>query len=145
MKEPTMSATTREDLACPHVALRDDGGPMLMGSRCADCGEPYFPPAAACTRCLSRHLQPAEIGDRGTLWSWTVQAFLPKTPYDGGETPESFVPYGVGYVEMPSGIKVEARLSTADETRLRIGMPMRLELAPYGTAGGLTFVFRPEE
>jgi len=134
------------DLVCPHVASGDgDGeGPVLMGSRCADCSELYFPPAANCTRCLSRTLQPAEIGNRGTLWSWTVQAFLPKTPYDGGETPESFVPYGVGYVEMPSGIKIEARLASADVTRLHIGMPMRLALAPYGVNGRHTFIFEPE-
>ena len=68
------------DVVCPHVALRDGERPVLMGSRCADCDELYFPPAASCTRCLSRTLQPAEIGDRGTLWSWTVQAFLPKSP-----------------------------------------------------------------
>jgi uncharacterized protein len=136
------AATT--DLACPHIALREGRRPMLMGSRCAACDELYFPPASACTRCLSRQLQPAEIGDRGRLWSWTVQAFLPKTPYDGGETAETFVPYGVGYVEMPSGIKVEARLASADESQLQIGMAMRLALAPYGAAGRLTFVFEPE-
>lgn len=134
----------RPDVICPHVALRDGDRPVLMGSRCADCDEFYFPPAASCTRCLSRTLQPAEIGDRGTLWSWTVQAFLPKSPYNGGETPETFTPYGVGYVEMPSGIKVEARLTVADEARLRIGMPMRLALATYGVSGRHTFVFEPE-
>jgi len=132
------------DLVCPHVALRDGEPPVLVGSRCADCEELYFPPTASCTRCLSRNLVPAEIGSRGRMWSWTVQAFLPKAPYDGGETPETFVPYGVGYVEMPSGLKVEARLSTADEASLRIGMPMRLALATYGASGRRTFVFEPE-
>ena len=135
-------------LACPHVRLRDGARPVLMGSRCADCAEVYFPPCRSCTRCLSLRLQVVEIGDRGVLWSWTIQAFLPKAPYDGGDTPEDFQPYGVGYVEMPSGIKVEARLTVADEARLHIGMPMVLTLVHYGAAGRepapLTFAFEPE-
>jgi uncharacterized OB-fold protein len=136
------------ELACPHIRLRDGVRPVLMGSRCDDCAELYFPPSRSCTRCLSLQLQPVEIGDRGILWSWTIQAFLPKAPYDGGEMPEDFQPYGVGYVEMPSGIKVEARLTVADAASLHIGMPMALTLARYGAAdreqAPLTFAFEPE-
>lgn len=137
------------DLACPHIRLREGARPVLIGSRCADCAEHYFPPARSCTRCLSLKLEPVEIGDRGLLWSWTIQAFLPKAPYDGGETVESFRPYGVGYIEMPSGIKVESRLTVADATQLHIGMPMALTVAHYGSPerqkGALSFAFEPED
>lgn len=136
------------ELACPHIRLREGARPVLIGSRCADCAEHYFPPARSCTRCLSQKLEPCELGDRGLLWSWTIQAFLPKAPYDGGEAPESFQPYGVGYVEMPSGIKVEARLTVADAAQLRIGMPMALTVAHYGSpereTAALTYAFEPE-
>ena len=33
---------------------------------------------------------------RGTLVAWTTQGFLPKQPYAGDETAETFVPFGVG-------------------------------------------------
>lgn len=134
-------------LACPHLLRLHGGRPSLLGSRCRGCGEVYFPASGGCTRCLGTDLEAFEIGSEGILWSWTIQGFLPKAPYDSGETEVDFKPYGVGYVEMPSGIKVESRLTVADPDELRIGMPMELAVAPYGvTPEGdqrLTFVFRP--
>lgn len=134
-------------LACPHVRSSADGRPSLVGSRCRNCGEVYFPAAAGCTRCLSTDMAGCDVGSEGILWSWTIQDFLPKAPYNSGETEADFKPYGVGYVEMPSGIKVESRLTVADPQALRIGMPMRLGLAQYGRTGDgeslFTFAFSP--
>jgi len=134
-------------LACPHLLRLDGDRPSLLGSRCRSCGEVYFPASRGCTRCLGTDLEAFDLGSEGILWSWTIQGFLPKSPYNSGETEADFQPYGVGYVEMPSGIKVESRLTVADPGALRIGMPMELALAPYGVTpeGGdvLTFVFRP--
>jgi uncharacterized OB-fold protein len=134
-------------LACPHLLHLDGDRPSLIGSRCTHCGEVYFPASRGCTRCLGTELEACDLGSEGILWSWTIQAFLPKPPYNSGETEADFAPYGVGYVEMPSGIKVESRLTIADPEKLSIGMPMALAVAPYGkTPEGaelLTFVFRP--
>ena len=83
------------------------------------------------------------------MWSWTVQDFLPKPPYDSAETETDFRPYGVGYVELASGLKVECRLTLADPKRLRIGMPMALTLEPYRRPPRgeptFTFAFAPIE
>jgi uncharacterized OB-fold protein len=85
------------------------------------------------------------LGRRGTLWTWTIQCFPPKSPPYAG-TAEDFEPYGVGYVELPGEVRVEARLTEADPARLRIGMPMELVLVPApGDGGALTFAFRPVE
>lgn len=136
-------------LACPGLLQLEGARPRLLGSRCARCGEVYFPAAASCTRCLSTDLAPFDLGSTGTLWSWTIQGFLPKPPYNSGETPEDFRPYGVGYVEMACGIKVESRLTVADPAQLHIGMPMALTLVPYRrTAEGMavsTFAFAPAD
>lgn len=90
---------------------------------------------------------PFDIGSEGTLWSWTIQDFLPKAPYNSGESEADFTPYGVGYVQMPCGIKVESRLTVAAPDQLKIGMPMHLAVAPYGhTMHGeriFTYVFSP--
>ena len=67
-----------------------------------------------------------DLADRGTLWTWTVQAFEPKAPYRAPEG--GFVPYGVGYVDLGDVI-VESRL-LGDPARFEIGMPMRLTLLP---------------
>lgn len=119
-------------LAMAHLLSESEQGLSLMGSRCATCDEAYFPPTASCTACCSSELQSIELGGSGQLWSWTVQGFLPKSPYNSGETEADFSPYGVGYVEMPCGVKVESRLTCSDPTRLRIGMPMQLCLVQYG-------------
>lgn len=134
-------------LACEALIGFKDGHAHLQGSRCADCGEVYFPAASSCTRCLSVSIQAHDIGGSGVLWSWTVQEFLPKRPYNSGETAETFKPYGVGYVQMECGLKVESRLTEADPAQLKIGMPMDLVLIPYRIeANGNaihTFAFQP--
>jgi uncharacterized OB-fold protein len=138
---------SRPVLACPNLLRLEGGRPSLIGSRCADCGEVYFPSAANCTRCLGTRLEPHDLGSSGVLWSWTIQGFCPKPPYNSGETADSFRPYGVGYVEMPSGIKVESRLTSADPDLLRIGMPMALTLVAYRVCENgervSTFAFEP--
>jgi uncharacterized OB-fold protein len=134
-------------LACPSLLRLQGGRPCLIGSRCADCGEVYFPAAASCTRCLGTRLESCDLGSTGVLWSWTIQGFLPKPPYNTGETAETFRPYGVGYVEMACGIKVESRLTVADPALLRIGMPMALTLIDHRVAEDgtrvSTFAFEP--
>jgi len=134
-------------LACPDLLRLEGNSPHLLGSRCADCGEIYFPAATSCTHCLSPRMKSHDLGRNGVLWSWTIQDFLPKSPYNSGETPDSFKPYGVGYVEMACGIKVESRLTIADPVELKIGMPLELTLIPYRvTEDGsevFTFAFQP--
>ena len=100
--------------------------PALLGSRCQDCGTAAFPAAESCMACGSQNVVSEELPRRGTLWTWTVQRFMPKTPYNSGETPETFRPYGVGYVELPGGTRVEGRLTESDPDKLEIGMDMEV-------------------
>jgi uncharacterized OB-fold protein len=137
-------------LVAPHLLRLDGGRPALLGSRCSACGEAYFPATRGCTRCCGTQLDAFDLGHRGRLWSWTVQGFRPKPPYDGGAEASAetdFQPYGVGYVELACGLKVESRLTLADPQQLRIGMEMELVLEPYRIdADGTrlhTYAFRP--
>lgn len=142
---------TSSEIQSPHLPvahlLQGDGELSLRGSQCRECGEAYFPAADSCTACCGSDLVPCDIGNEGQLWSWTIQSFLPKSPYNSGETERDFQPYGVGYVQMPSGVKVESRLTTADPAELMIGMLMELTLVRYGQrADGTplqTFAFKP--
>jgi uncharacterized OB-fold protein len=107
--------------------------PQLLGSRCNQCAEATFPAQPDCRGCGSRETTIVELGDRGKLWTWTIQTFMPKQPYHSDETPETFRPYGVGYVEMPGGVRVEARLQANSPDQLQIGMPMQLDIIPFRT------------
>ena len=119
--------------------------PRLAGGRCANCGTVSFPPQTGCARCAGTELARVALADRGTLWTWTVQALEPKAPYraPGG----GFAPYGVGYVDLGDVI-VEARL-LGDPAGFEIGMPMRLALLPLwpGPDGSpvVSYAFRPAD
>jgi uncharacterized OB-fold protein len=142
-----MTNDAMPDLVCPDALRRTASGWTLLGSRCKACGEMFFPQQRSCARCCGIELESCELGAHGTLWSWTIQGFLPKPPYDGGVGDAAFQPYGVGYIQMPAQLKVESRLTVNDPAQLRIGMPMQLTLDPYRqTADGrtiFTFAFKP--
>jgi uncharacterized OB-fold protein len=107
--------------------------PALLCSRCQDCGRAAFPSQGSCAACSSTDVAVEELPGRGTLWTWTVQRFMPKWPYNSGETQETFKPYGVGYVELPGGVRVEGRLTENDTEKLKIGMEMEVVFLPYRT------------
>jgi uncharacterized OB-fold protein len=122
--------------------------PHLIGSRCLTCGNHMFPVQSGCPRCTGERTETVELATRGTLWTWTVQGFPPKAPpYIGDADPKTFTPFGVGYVELPGQVKVEARLTEADPARLRIGMEMHLVIVPLRTDDDgneiVTFAFAP--
>ena len=117
--------------------------PELIGSRCTRCGVVAFPGQASCPACTSQAVEEWRLGRRGSLWTWTIQCFEPKSPPYAGAA-EHFEPFGVGYVELPGEVRVEARLTEADPARLRIGMPMELVLVPApGRHDAVTFAFEP--
>jgi uncharacterized protein len=121
--------------------------PHLIGGRCTSCGVVSFPQADGCAKCAGTDIVTHALATHGTLWTWTIQGFLPKNPpYAGKETAKEFKPYGVGYIDL-GDIKVEARLTTADPDVLRIGMPVEMVLIPFTTddAGNdvVTFAFKP--
>ena len=68
---------------------------------------------------------------RGTLVAWTTQGFVPKLPYAGGETAETFQPFAVGLVQLGDDVRVEARLTESDPAKLRFGMDVELVLVPF--------------
>lgn len=125
-----------------------DDRPRLLASRCLDCGNHMFPQQAGCSRCSGSSTEPVELGRRGTLWTWTVQAFPPKAPpFAGSDDPEVFEPFGVGYLDIDGKLLVESRLSLADPADLEIGMELELIIEPlYVNDSGeevVTFGFGP--
>lgn len=123
--------------------------PALLGSRCNNCGIATFPAAQSCMACSGQNVSVEELPTRGTLWTWTIQQFMPKTPYNSGETPETFKPYGVGYLELPGGVRVEGRLTENNPEKLTIGMEMDVVFDTYRVEDNgdevIGFFFKPVE
>jgi uncharacterized OB-fold protein len=84
---------------------------------------------------------------RGTLVAWTTQGFVPKLPYAGTETADSFTPFGVGLVQLGDVVRVEARLTENDPAKLQFGMDVELAIVPFYIDGDgdevMTFAFAP--
>ncbi|MER5177319.1 OB-fold domain-containing protein [Streptomyces sp. NPDC002896] len=94
----------------------------LQGARCSGCSVTVYPADAACPRC-GGPADPAALSGAGTLWTWTVQRYAPKSPpYQ--IPPAGFEPFAVGYVELQEGVRVAAVLEVDDLDDVRIGMPL---------------------
>jgi uncharacterized OB-fold protein len=119
--------------------------PHLIGGRRKDTGRIVFPVPAGAEAAL---YEPVELAGEGTLWSFTVQRFRPKSPpYAGADDDRSFRPFALGYVELPGQVIVESRIETDDIAALKVGMPMRLVLTPFQKSGAaepvVTYAFKP--
>ena len=120
-----------------------DDGPRLIGGRRKADGKMVFPLP---TGPESQNYDPVRLSPQGTLWSFTIQRFRPKSPpYAGDDDEQSFRPYALGYVELPGEVIVESRIATDDFAALKVGQPMRLKLVPFRRRGGdvLAYAFEP--
>jgi uncharacterized OB-fold protein len=119
----------------------DGDRPVLLGSHCTVCGNTLFPRVDACTYCAADDPEPVELTRRGTLWAWTAVTAAP--PGYEGE-----VPFGIGVVELPEGIRVIGRLTESDPGALWAGQPMELRIVALHTDGEgndvVTYAFAPE-
>ena len=105
--------------------LSDD--PHLIGSRCNSCGHYFFPRAFTCrnNKChKANEVEEVFLSRRGKLWSYTIMYYPPPLPF---VAPDPFVPYGIGEVELPEGIKVVGMMTGCDpEKDLKIDMEVEL-------------------
>jgi uncharacterized OB-fold protein len=122
--------------------------PQLIASRCNACGDVTFPRQQSCPDCSSDDVAETLLSRRGTVWTWTIQNFPPPIPpYAGSGDRDTFLPYGVAYIELPEGIRVEGRLTENDPAKLSIGMEMELVIEKFANDDEgnelVTFAFQP--
>ena len=108
--------------------------PQLIGGRGPN-GRIRFPMPSGDA---AASFEPVALSRTGTLWSWTIQQFEPKRPPYQGPTP--FVPFMLGYVELPGEVIVETRLD--DIVAPRIGMPLMLRIAAFDATRSI-YAFGP--
>jgi uncharacterized protein len=115
-----------------------EAAPRLIGGRSRATGRIVFPCPPG------EDYEPQPLGRRGTLWSWTIQRYRPKSPPYAG--PEAFEPWAVAYVELPGETIVEARLTDVAFEDIRIGMPLELTFVPLDPAdpgSAMIHAFKP--
>lgn len=105
------------------LKITNDAGTegVLIGFRCRQCGVSVFGPATFCQACTSFDLEPADLGNAGTLYSYTIV----RIPPAGWPGP---VPYILGQIELPAGPQVLAEIIDCDPSALTIGMPLELAI-----------------
>jgi len=102
--------------------VTEDSPPRLIGGRERASGRVVFP-------CPSgERYEPVALSRTGTLWSYTIQRYRPKSPPYAG--PEAFRPWPVAYVELPGEVIVEARLCDVAFEDIHIGMALELTMIP---------------
>ena len=130
-----------------NVFTRSDDRPRLIGSQCDECQAATFPAQSRCPRCGRTSMSELLLPERGKLVAWTTQGFMPRVPFAGEHTTETFEPFGVGLVQLDDLVRVEARLTENDPARLRFGMEVELAIIPfYVDEDGnevMTFAFAP--
>ena len=101
--------------------------PRLIGTKCKSCGELSFPRATSCRNPYCHERGPLEdilFGQKGKLFTFSVNYYQPPPPY---HSPDPFVPYANGWIQLPEGLMVQTMLAPGyDEKTLKIGMDMEL-------------------
>ena len=103
-------------------------GPRLLGGRHIETGRIVFPCPDGQE---GTHFARVPLSPRGTLWSWTVQRFRPKSPPYAG--PAAFEPFALGYVELKGETIVQSRLVGLPLDGWQVGMELALTLVPFAT------------
>ena len=123
-----------------------DDKPRLIGGRCKTCGSYFFPKNYVVHKpdCNQWQVEEALLSPRGKLRSYTWHYYQPPPPF---KSSEPFVPYGIGLVELPEGIRVFGIMTGCEMKDLRTGMDVELVVEKlYDDEEGnerLTWKFKP--
>ncbi|MBW1682725.1 MAG: OB-fold domain-containing protein [Deltaproteobacteria bacterium] len=100
----------------------DGGEAQLIGSHCLTCGELFFPrqDSGLCSYCQSKDLEDIRLSSKGKIYSYTVVMQRPPVYY------KAEVPYAIGFVELPEGIRVETLFTGCDLEKLHVGMDVEM-------------------
>jgi uncharacterized protein len=114
----------------------------LAGSRCSECGETSLGQTNFCANCGRETVSEISLSRLGTLWTYTVVRHRPAGDYKG---PDPFVPFGLGLVELPEGLRVLAPIQ-CDITQLKIGLAVQFKPIVRRDSDGrevVSFAFEP--
>jgi uncharacterized OB-fold protein len=106
-----------------------DAPGLLIGNKCKECGEFFFPKARSCRnpKCRSNDLEEHLFSTRGEVWSFSTNYYKGPAPY---KAPEPFVPYTIVVATLKEEkIMVAGQLAKdCDPAKLKMGTEVELFL-----------------
>ncbi len=117
-----------------------DEEPPLIGSRCQNCGDHFFPKRHICLSCGQQGIEETALGRRGKIWTYTVAQQTP---------PGSLMkaPYVIAVVQLTEGAMVQAVLAECDLEAVQIGTEVEMVVEKMGTSAEgndlMAFKFKP--
>lgn len=122
------------------IRVHSDGW-ELLGQKCEACGHIAYPRKRVCPRCFSEELKEYPLSKRGVLHTFTYTYLGPK---------RFNLPYGMGFVDLPEGIRLLGLIDhpVAEREALKAGMAVELVLGEIAGAGSgekvHSYMFRPQ-
>lgn len=118
----------------------------FMATVCKKCGKKYYPPLADCSNCMQSDMEWKQIGNEGTLVTFTkiyvppehFAARQPLMPFSSIQ----FEPCPIGLVEVEGGLKIMGWIPKVDINKIRVGMKMKASSFTLPD-GKLTIVLEP--
>jgi len=105
----------------------------IMGTRCKDCSQSFFPPRADCYQCLTSNMEWFEVSGTGRLVTYSKLEFAPVGFQDD-------VPYSIALLDY-GDYKIFGRIAKdVPESDISIGMQMKA-MANKLPNGQLNYVF----
>ncbi|MGD0856672.1 MAG: OB-fold domain-containing protein [Dehalococcoidia bacterium] len=95
----------------------------LIGCKCRKCGQIFFVKREMCENCQSRDLEEIPLSSTGKLYAFSIMYYPAPPPY---KPANPFVPFGIGWVELPEGLVVYSLLTENDASKLKVGMNLEL-------------------
>ena len=93
-------------------------GGKVMGTRCKDCGQVFFPPRADCYQCLASNVEWFEVSGSGKLVTYSKLQFAPVGFEDD-------VPYSIALLDYGK-YKVFGRIAqNVPDSEIEVGMEMK--------------------
>ena len=101
-----------------------EGDVRLLASKCRQCGEIFFPKkiGGVCTHCQHDTFDEIKLSSTGKIYSYSVVMIRPPEYYKGE------VPYTLGFVDLPEGIRVETLFTQCDFDVLAVDMEVEMIL-----------------
>lgn len=105
----------------------------VMGTRCKDCGQVFFPPRADCYTCLSSNIEWFEVAGKGKLLTFSKLKYAPVGF-------ENDLPYSIAVLDY-GDYKVFGRIAgSIPEEEIILGMEMKTVVNTLPN-GQLNYVF----
>ena len=123
----TTDSTEKRVAAFEDLFTWPSDDPRLIATKCKSCGHCAFPKTFTCgnPNCKNKDVEDILLSKRGKLWSWSTQYYKPPPPF---VAPDPYVPFAVGLVEFPEGIKVLGIVTgcNAPDEDLKINMEVEV-------------------